>query len=245
MTERILRDKSWNPFVGCLFDCIYCKPSFKRPVAIYGRENDCSGCLYYTPHYHPERLRSIPTDKVIVVCEDSDISFCSKSFLLKVLQKMRADNREGRVFLLQSKNPSCFEQYLPYLPKNTFLLTTLETNRDYPNSISKAPKPSERFVAFKKLEWKNSLTGMENKIVNIEPIMDFDLDVFVDWLVQIKPLVVFIGFNSHPEYVRLPEPSMEKTLKLIDALHENRIAVMPQDLRQHPTHYAYRNFFEA
>lgn len=57
------------------------------------------------------------------------------------------DKRKGRVWLIQSKTPSCFQKYLSFLPENTYLLTTLETNRDEGyEKISKAPKPSERYL---------------------------------------------------------------------------------------------------
>jgi len=48
--------------------------------------------------------------------------------------------------------------------------------------------------------------------------MDFDLDVFVDWIRQIKPEYVWVGFNSRPGQVRLPEPSMTKLHELITRL---------------------------
>jgi len=35
-------------------------------------------------------------------------------------------------------------------------------------------------------------------MVTVEPILDFDLDTFVDGIVSISPKAVFIGYNSHP-----------------------------------------------
>lgn len=235
--------RSWNPFVGCLFKCVYCKPSFQDKVAIYGRKNGCSGCLYYTPHCHENRLNHIPSEKTIAVCLTGDVSFCPEPYMLSILEKLRADNREGRVFLIQSKNPVTFEKYLRYLPANAFLLTTLETNRDYPN-ISKAPSPSKRYKDFQNLNWKNVLVGTENKIVNIEPIMDFDMDIFTSWITEIKPIVTFIGYNSRPYVVHLPEPSIEKTFQLAKALEEKGIRVMFEEMRGHAEKQDYKDFFE-
>jgi len=44
-------------------------------------------------------------------------------------------------------------KYIEFLPENTYLLTTLETNRDIGyGEISKAPKPSQRYNDFLGLE---------------------------------------------------------------------------------------------
>lgn len=143
--EKVYKDtKSWNPFVGCKFGCVYCKPSFQKLIAWLGRLHYCEACQSYSPHEHPERLGRIPRDKAIFVCEDGDVTFASKDFMRKILQGMREDKREDRVWFLQSKNPSCFKQYLHQIPNNSYLATTLETNRDKEyNKTSKAPKPLE------------------------------------------------------------------------------------------------------
>jgi hypothetical protein len=41
--ERMYKEtKTWNPFVGCYHDCVYCKPSFQKVVAWVGRMKGCS-----------------------------------------------------------------------------------------------------------------------------------------------------------------------------------------------------------
>ena len=62
--------------------------------------------------------------------------------------------------------------------------------------------------------------------------MDFDLDVFADWIVSIGPEAVFIGYNSHPDEVPLNEPSMEKTLDLIVALKNKGVRVATKELKK-------------
>ena len=211
---RMYKDtKTWNPFVGCKFDCVYCKPSFQNNhyFVMYHKK-----CGLYSPHEHHNQLdlEKIGGERTIFVCGDSDISFANPNYMLKVFDVMKGDPKPGRVWLLQSKNPKCFEQYIGKIPDNTILLTTLETNRDvnYEN-VSKAPPPSVRYEAFKNLVYPK-------KIVTIEPILDFDLEIFVDWITSINPLAVFIGYNSHPKQVALVEPNMEKTLDLIVELEE-------------------------
>jgi hypothetical protein len=141
------------------------------------------------------------------------------------------------MWFLQSKNPICFEKYLKFLPENTYLVTTLETNRDNGyEEISKAPKPSKRYKAFLGLKWNK-------KIVTVEPIMDFDLDAFVDWLASIQPKAVFIGYNSEDKAVSLPEPLKKKTWELIHTLGGIGIQVLKKEMRdKRVKKMAYRDF---
>ena len=109
--------------------------------------------------------------------------------------------------MLQSKDPACFTNILGKLPNNVVLMTTIETNRDSQYSgISKAPLPSQRFNDFLKLNWPR-------KALVMEPIMDFDLDIILEWAKELKPEAIFIGFESHGK-CKLPEPSPSKVLNL-------------------------------
>jgi len=238
MKENKHRDtRSWNPFVGCGFDCAYCKPSFQKLIAWLGRMQGCSACQRYVPHEHPERLSRLYPDKTIFVCEDGDIAFARPQYMDKIFEIMRADQK-GRNWLLQSKDPKCFEQYLSLLPENTYLITTLETNRYSAKPISKAPETSVRLRDFKALSW-------DKKFVTVEPIMDFDLDEFTEQIISIKPLCVFIGYNSKPDDVQIPEPSKEKTLALKHKLESEGIRVLTKDMRDpNMIHYQYRDYFE-
>jgi DNA repair photolyase len=210
--------RSWNPFVGCNFDCTYCAPSFKKLLAWLGRMHKCVPCQNYAPHEHKERLTRIPSNKAIFVCEDGDIAFAKPKFMAKVFTAMRNDKRE-HIWFVQSKSPHCLKQYLSQLPENTYLATTIETNRDdLTKKISKAPVVSKRAKDFVNLQW-------DKKIVNIEPIMDFDLTALVKMIVGIKPKAVFIGYNTKPKAVPLPEPSKEKTPKLVTKLKRRGLTV--------------------
>jgi hypothetical protein len=165
---------------------------------------------------HPERLKRIPSAKIIFVCGDGDISFCPPEYTFKIIERIREHNRRcpHKIYYFQSKDPRYFEQFLDYFPYNVVLLTTLETNRDQGyDKISKAPKPSIRFKRFLRLNYPR-------KGVTIEPIMDFDLEILLSWMRSIKPEIVYVGYNSRPKQVQLPEPSLRKTLKLINRLGE-------------------------
>ena len=218
--------KAWNPFVGCRFDCAYCRPSFQRVVKrvwiMQGRKEG-DGCRDFSPHEHPERLKSLPSGNVIWPCAHGDISFARPEFIKQVIGKTK--EYPAREFYLQSKNPACFNQYLCLFPENTILLTTLETNRDEGyERISKAPAPSVRYKAFLGLKWPR-------KIVTMEPLLDFDPEILLLWIKNIAPEGVWIGYNSKPTSVRLPEPSLEKTKAFIRQLKDAGLKVREKTIR--------------
>lgn len=205
--KKIKDTKPWNPFVGCEFDCSYCKDSYKWVVAWNGRCRHCSECQEYKPHIHPERLDRLPSDRVIFVCSNGDISFCAPAFTDRIIEVMRDDKRTDRVFLLQSKNPSYFSNLLKGLPQNVVLMTTVETNRaSVCAEVSKASLPSQRFQDFLQLDW-------HRKALVMEPILKFDLDVVLDWASRLNPEAIFIGLESKRK-CKLQEPSASDVQRL-------------------------------
>lgn len=217
--------KTWNPFKGCYFNCIYCVPSFQR---IAKRQKDrCMECYLYTPHEHPERLKKIPTAKIVFVMGNGDLYFAKPNYVYKIIETIKEHNKThpDQVYYFQTKNPGILTLYLDRFPKNVILVTTLETNRDEGyEKISRAPKPRERFEDFKRLKWPR-------KVVTIEPVMDFDLEEFLKWIVEIDPEYVWIGYNSRPIEVQLPEPSPEKLREFIEALRKKGIKVKVKESR--------------
>jgi protein gp37 len=196
--------KTWNPFKGCEFDCSYCAPSFQRQSK--RQKNLCQDCYTYTPHCHEDRLDKIPSAKIIFVCGNADISFCPSDFARRIIDRIVKHNIRApyKTYYLQSKRPEYFTPLLPLLPDNVILLTTLETNRDAGYAaVAKAPPPSVRYRQFKALKYPR-------KVVTIEPMLDFDHKTFANWICSIRPEYVWLGFNSKPESVALPEPTPEK-----------------------------------
>ena len=217
------KTKTWNPFKGCRFDCTYCKPTFKAQAK--RQKHNCAQCYDYLPHYHEERLTRIPARESIFVCGNADISFCEPAFTRRIIDqiKQHSERRPGKTFYFQSKRPSYLAQFLSEFPKNVILLTTLETNRDGP-AVSKAPVPSERYRQFKSLDYPR-------KVVTIEPIMDFDVDIFTGWIQDLHVEYVWLGFNSHPQSLKLPEPSPEKVQEFVGLLAGADIEVRGKELR--------------
>jgi protein gp37 len=126
-------------------------------------------------------------------------------WILKVIDAIK--NSPSSYFLFLTKNPKRYMEFLDLYPENVVLGATIETNRDYP--VSKAPATVERYGFMKKLPFKN-------RIISIEPIMDFDLETFVNWVKEINPVMVHVGYDNYNN--NLPEPSLSKTYQLIDQL---------------------------
>jgi len=227
--------KTYNPFLGCLYDCVYCESSFKKVLRWISRRNKCQDCRDYRPHEHPERLRtssipSAPEKLTVFVFGQGDITFCRPAYVLKTFQVIMSHRPKIRKeYYWQSKNPKCLEQYIGRYPQNSILVTTMETNRDEGyEKISKAPVPSVRFRDFYDLNFKR-------KVVTIEPVMDFDVDPFLGWMLKLKDQgsleYVWYGYNSNPGKVRLPEPSVDKSQEFVDLLKAAGIEVRGKSLR--------------
>lgn len=216
--------KTWSPFKGCRFHCVYCVPSFQ--LQSKRRKPYCGECYNYEPHCHEERLTKIPSAPIIFVCGGADISFCPPQFTRRIIEAVAKHKpRKDKTFYFQSKRPAYFEQFLSLFPPNVVLLTTLETNIDEGyKAISKAPLPTVRYRQFKDLDYPR-------KVVTIEPVMDFDEDVFPKWIVALKPEYVWLGLNSKPEALELPEPSPKKLRKLVKMLVRNGIEIRAKELR--------------
>lgn len=217
--------QTWNPIKGCLFDCTYCKPSFQKQAK--RQMHNCTECYEFRPHQHPERLSKIPNAEIVFVGGNGDVSFCDPAFVKQIIAAIAKKNlkRPNQVYYFQTKRPEYLAQFIGEYPPNVILVTTLETNRDdgY-GAVSKAPPPSKRYAQFKQLEWPR-------KVVTVEPAMDFDVDEFAGWLISLKPEYVWLGFNSRPWSVRLPEPSREKMLALAERLKKAGIQVRGKELR--------------
>lgn len=224
-THMYAKTKTWNPFQGCEFDCTYCGPTFKAQAK--RQMHNCRQCYQYSPHVHPDRLKKIPSAETVFVCGNADIAFCDPGFTIKILEAIRDHNARcpDKTYYLQSKRPKYLDQFLKDLPGNVVLVTTLETNRDAGyGSVSKAPPPSERFKQF--LALKNP-----RKVVTIEPVMDFDTEVFSRWMIDLQPEYVWLGFNSHSASAPLPEPSEAKMQEFVRRVSAAGIPIKGKKLK--------------
>ena len=115
-----------------------------------------------------------------------------------------------QTFLLQTKAPYCLDGWR--IPSNVIIGTTIETNRDTKN-ISKAPITERRY------RYLRNLNGCR-KAITIEPILDFDLGVLREWIWNINPEIVWVGYANHTNGLDLDEPELSKTEELISELNK-------------------------
>ena len=116
-------------------------------------------------------------------------------------------------YLFQSKNPMRFLEMKSHLPENVILGTTIESDIRH-SEMGNAPDVIHRTVAI------GVLKSFDFKaIVTIEPVMDFTVDRLWNLIDMCKPDWVNIGANTNTK-VKLPEPSPEKVMELIERLKE-------------------------
>ncbi len=184
---------TWNPIGGkCPHQCSYC---YMRGFPL--------GELELREHFLKDNLGEERTIFVGSSC-DMFAKAVPDEWIKQVLE--RCIELGNNYYLFQSKNPARFIGF--HYPIGAIFGTTLETNRDY--KLSLAPRPRRR--------WEAMCGLFAARMISIEPIMDFDLKEFVDWLVVIDPAFVSIGADSKGH--NLPEPSGEKVQALIAALEE-------------------------
>lgn len=220
------RKYNWGCFVGCEFDCLYCKRSFQAQIKRWtkpridrnGEKRGCEFCYKYIPHVHEERLlynyckKNFPKtngDEFIWVGQNGDISFIPDDYVSIIFQRIREFS--DKTFFFQTKNPKWYKRW-ELFPENVILGITLETDiwrKTY--KLSKAPVPSQRVVDFQKINHKR-------KSITIEPILKFNIFDLVDMCEMINPERIYIGYDS--KHNKLSEPSLLSTKQLIEDLKE-------------------------
>jgi len=139
----------------------------------------------------------------------SSIDMFAKSIPSEWLQRVfRTCYEYNNTYLFQSKNPGRFLDFV--YPFEVMFGTTLESNRDY-EGMSKAPKIDERVRAMINLRNDGKRT-----MVTIEPVLNFDMGELVAMLNTMDPEWVNLGADSGDN--KLPEPSKEKLLELMDLI---------------------------
>jgi len=207
--------KQWNVFVGCKYNCFYCKPSFQRQMK--RQKQRCEQCYNYKPHFHEERLKQkFPKTKdseFVWVASSSDISFIERMQMHQIL--LRIVDFPETTFFFQSKQPLIFAEF--DFPENCVLGITLETDIDdgY-HLISDAPYPTDRFLDF--LDVIEQDKGKHKYIVTIEPILKFNLNTFVSMLRRLHLYAIYIGYDT--KKCGLSEPFLQETLNLIKRLKQ-------------------------
>jgi len=200
--------KTWNPVVGCKHHCYGddCWAAIMarrlRHLSQYQHGFDCPALM------EEELDKKFRAGDVVFVSSMGDLfgEWVPMEWILRVADAMRKS--PDVTFFLETKNPIRYFAFLGILPYNVIFSTTIETNKDYRRS--KAPPPYERYRAMFRLP------EQYKKHISIEPIMDFDLDILVEWMREIKPALISVGYDNYG--CGLPEPPLDKTMALIKEL---------------------------
>jgi len=157
----------------------------------------------------------------VFTCANGDVAFCSTEYLARIVEVIKF--RKGTRFLIQSKDPAAFTRLA--WPDNVILGTTIETNKEeIAARCSKAPAPAERFTALKGIDHPH-------KMITLEPIMECDPEVLIDWVAQISPVMVWVGYNSKPKQVCLPEPPLIQVTHIMEEVRKLGVDVIPKLIR--------------
>ena len=211
---------TWNPIGGeCPHRCSYCyvpsdiAPRLKR----FGNKK-----YYGKPRLVESELQCSlkkPNDgKVIFVesCGDLFARDIPSEWIIKVIEHCK--KYPENTYLFQSKNPMRFGDFT--FPENSIIGTTIESNRVY--NISQAPSVVNRYIAMKHYKIR--------KMVSLEPLLKFDLEILVRWIREIDPEFVSIGADSKNN--DLPEPHSEKVRSLIEELKEFTRVKLKKNLKR-------------
>lgn len=116
-------------------------------------------------------------------------------------------------FLMLTKNPEFYNEWIWDIPDNVVVGATIETNAEITKEVSFAPQPEERID---KMIWVSSNREHLKYFVSIEPIQDFKPG-FSEMLGRIEPLFgVAVGYDNYDNHLR--EPAIHDTERLIQEL---------------------------
>lgn len=195
---------TWNPIQGkCLHDCTYCY--MKRSPQ------------YCEPKFKEFEMSEPLKGKSIFIGSSTDMfaENIPSEWISKILNHCQEEYKKGNCssFLLQSKNPKRFLEFINHpIMERCVLCSTIETNRFYPDSMNNAPKIEDRVEAMEEIAKQGRAT-----MVTAEPLMQFDLEIMLEYIKRCQPKVVNIGRNTRRE-IELPEPTKEEVQQLIFGL---------------------------
>lgn len=193
----------------CIHKCKYCyvenpingrNPRYTGDTRLIWKEFDIqygTNKVIFIEHYNDLFANNIPNYYILGI-----LGHCNQY----------PDNK----YIFQTKNPGRYAKFISNFPPNYMLGCTIETNRNI-KGISNAPSVRERYNAMINLDI------MIDTFITIEPILDFDIDIFSIWIYNLQPNFVNIGSDSKSH--GLPEPSIDKIMKLGENIRNMDIEV--------------------
>lgn len=191
-----------SPITGCINGCVYC----------YLRNYTSNMALCW----HAERLDSwgVKPKKVFVgSAGDMWLSQVPARWIEATLTHCK--KYREYLFLFMTKHPPRYAYYAKRrrFPRQTILGMSLETNRSIRN-ISDAMDTSQRVDVMVELN-PYLYEGVET-LVNLEPLLGFDLGALVEMVNRMDPRWISVGAESLNH--NLPEPSSIEVLRLLSDL---------------------------
>ena len=208
---------TWNPVKGkCGYCCSYCY--VKRVAKRFGTEQS-------VPYFDEKALNALINVRNGYVFVCSSIDLFHKDVPYEWIERVMGITENNPAFdnryLWHTKNPERTLGFQSRFEERDMLCVTIESNRNHAD-VSKAPLPANRFGSL--FEWEKPW------MLTIEPIMDFDLDIFKTLILRNKPVQINIGADSGGN--KLPEPAREKIEELIELLAPYTTIHLKKNLRR-------------
>lgn len=204
MTKKMFEfmTKTWNPVKGCRHNCIYC---WACDLANGKLKHTLKYADGFEPKFIADELnRSFKAGDFIFVVDMGDLfgRWVPSEWIKSVLDRIRILKEAS--FLLMTKNPA---RYLDFnIPDNCVCGATVESDIEWHVGCAPLPTSRLRVMTF----------PFSRKFISIEPILDFNLNYFVQMLKRVQPEFVAVGYDNYKH--QLPEPALEKTQELIEQL---------------------------
>lgn len=212
--------KTWNPQVGCLYECVYC---WARELAETKLKDVPRYKNGFRPLFISNELRKRFQPGWFVFVTDMGDLFGYWVPLETIRSVLRCIARwPETTFLLQTKNPGRFLEVREDLPVNVYLGTTIETDSYLhgrvfdsigAHKVTDAPVPFQRYMAI-----SDPMLEPWRKFISIEPIMDFDCTSMCSWMSQIRPSIIEVGADNYGHNLR--EPPWDKVQTLLSELRK-------------------------
>lgn len=110
-------------------------------------------------------------------------------------------------YIFQTRNPKLYFNFLQDFPPKVLFSTIIETNRFISEIMKNSPQPLMRIKYIHDLKQLGY-----NTMINIEPIMDFDIEIFFYMLITANPDFITISKNAIKR--NIPEPEKNMVLRL-------------------------------